>query len=56
MGSRARWCTADDAYLTYGFAKHLRDALPNAGYIGFTGTPIAASDRTSLLDSLARSR
>ena len=24
----------------YGFAKHMRDALPNASFIGFTGTPI----------------
>ena len=24
----------------YGFAKYLRDALPNASFIGFTGTPI----------------
>jgi type I restriction enzyme, R subunit len=29
---------------TYGFAKHLRDALPNASYIGFTGTPIEGTD------------
>ena len=29
---------------TYGFAKHLRDALPNASYIGFTGTPIEGVD------------
>lgn len=28
----------------YGFAKYLRDALPNATYIGFTGTPIEGSD------------
>nr|WP_328986634.1 HsdR family type I site-specific deoxyribonuclease [Thiorhodovibrio winogradskyi] len=28
----------------YGFAKHLRDALPNASFIGFTGTPIEAED------------
>ena len=28
----------------YGFAKHLRDALPNASFIGFTGTPIEADD------------
>jgi type I restriction enzyme, R subunit len=26
--------------LAYGFAKYLRDALPNASFIGFTGTPI----------------
>jgi len=29
---------------TYGFAKYLRDALPNASFIGFTGTPIEKSD------------
>ena len=29
----------------YGYAKHLRDALPNASFIGFTGTPIALEDR-----------
>jgi type I restriction enzyme R subunit len=28
----------------YGFAKYLRDALPNASYIGFTGTPVEATD------------
>lgn len=28
---------------TYGFAKHLRDSLPNATYVGFTGTPIDAT-------------
>lgn len=28
------------AKITYGFAKYLRDALPNATYVGFTGTPI----------------
>ena len=28
----------------YGFAKYLRDALPNASFIGFTGTPIEAAD------------
>ena len=26
-------------------AKHLRDALPNAGFIGFTGTPVSLEDR-----------
>lgn len=29
---------------TYGFAKYIRDALPNASYIGFTGTPIESTD------------
>lgn len=28
------------AFVTYGFAKYLRDAFPNATYVGFTGTPI----------------
>jgi type I restriction enzyme, R subunit len=28
----------------YGFAKYLRDALPNATYLGFTGTPIEKTD------------
>lgn len=28
----------------YGFAKYLRDALPNATYLGFTGTPIESVD------------
>lgn len=28
----------------YGFAKYLRDALPNASFIGFTGTPIEKDD------------
>ena len=27
-----------------GFARHMRDALPNASFIGFTGTPIARHD------------
>lgn len=29
----------------YGFAKYMRDALPGASFIGFTGTPISAEDR-----------
>ena len=28
---------------SYGFAKHLHDSLPNATYVGFTGTPIDAT-------------
>ena len=28
------------AFITYGFAQYLRDSLPNATYVGFTGTPI----------------
>jgi type I restriction enzyme R subunit len=30
--------------ISYGFAKYLRDGLPNASFIGFTGTPIEAGD------------
>lgn len=30
-----------------GFARHIRDALPNASFIGFTGTPIEAADRNT---------
>jgi type I restriction enzyme R subunit len=30
--------------IAYGFAKYLRDALPNASFIGFTGTPIESDD------------
>ncbi|WP_283743158.1 type I restriction endonuclease subunit R [Sideroxydans sp. CL21] len=29
----------------YGFAKHLRDALPNATFVGFTGTPVENDDK-----------
>lgn len=30
-----------------GFARHIRDALPNAAFIAFTGTPIATTDRNT---------
>ena len=30
--------------IVYGFAKYLRDALPKATYLGFTGTPIESTD------------
>lgn len=33
--------------VTYGFAKHLRDALPEATFIGFTGTPIEEQDKST---------
>ncbi|MEF8721074.1 type I restriction endonuclease subunit R [Candidatus Accumulibacter phosphatis] len=29
----------------YGFAKHLRDALKNATFVGFTGTPVESTDK-----------
>lgn len=34
-----------DGSYKYGYAKHLRDALPNASFIGFTGTPISSEDK-----------
>ena len=34
----------DGAKTQYGFAKYVRDALPNASFIGFTGTPIERED------------
>ena len=33
--------------IKYGYAKYLRDALPNASFIGFTGTPIDLEDRST---------
>ena len=35
--------TAEGVSRTYGFAKYLHDSLPNATYVGFTGTPIDAT-------------
>ncbi|CAD0347126.1 type I restriction endonuclease subunit R [Xanthomonas hortorum] len=35
---------AKTGVVSYGFAKYMRDALPNASFIGFTGTPIEATD------------
>ncbi len=32
-----------------GFARHIRDALPNASFIGFTGTPIEKEDRNTAM-------
>lgn len=43
-GHQARLDTKTGQY-KYGYAKHLRDALPNASFIGFTGTPISTDDR-----------
>jgi len=43
-GLKARLSTKTGQYV-YGFAKHMRDALPMATFIGFTGTPIAKDDR-----------
>lgn len=43
-GLTARFNEKTGKYV-YGYAKHLRDALPNATFIGFTGTPIALEDK-----------
>lgn len=32
----------------YGMAKYMRDSLPNATFIGFTGTPIDFDDRSTV--------
>src|SRR5882762_10075930 len=43
---------ADEAHRTQydfvdGFARHMRDALPHASFIGFTGTPIEQTDKNT---------
>ena len=42
-GFRAK-VAAKTGEISYGFAKYLRDGLPNASFIGFTGTPIEKDD------------
>lgn len=37
----------DQAVIGYGFAKYLRDGLPKASFIGFTGTPIERNDKST---------
>ncbi|WP_054023784.1 type I restriction endonuclease subunit R [Bacillus sp. FJAT-28004] len=37
-----------EAELVYGYAKYLRDALPNATFIGFTGTPVDSNDKSTI--------
>lgn len=36
-----------DVAAKYGYAKYMRDALPNASFIGFTGTPVELEDRNT---------
>ena len=33
---------------TYGYSKNMRDALPNATFVGFTGTPISLNDKDTV--------
>ena len=43
LGSKLKFRNGDKekgAFFSYGFARHLRQALPQATYVGFTGTPI----------------
>ena len=35
---------SDSSEVSYSFAKHLRDTFPDASFIGFTSTPIEATD------------
>jgi type I restriction enzyme R subunit len=51
-GTQARYVEVTDKVtgkktgkFVYGYARHLRDALPEATFIGFTGTPISREDR-----------
>lgn len=43
-GLKAQYDSREKKY-KYGYARHLRDALPNATFIGFTGTPVSMEDR-----------
>jgi type I restriction enzyme R subunit len=43
-GTKGRFDEKTGHYV-FGYAKHLRDALKNATFIGFTGTPIALEDK-----------
>ena len=53
--------TEEGVKRTYGFAKYLHDSLPNATYVGFTGTPVDATlqvfgdivDEYTMVDAVA---
>jgi len=52
FGARTKYLTDEEGNevgtkTTYGNAKYLRDALPNASFIGFSGTPIEKEDRST---------
>jgi type I restriction enzyme R subunit len=48
-GFSAKITEKDGEIITkYGFAKYLRDALPSASFIGFTGTPVEKQDASTL--------
>jgi type I restriction enzyme R subunit len=47
-GFQAEVVTKEDkASIKYGYAKYMRDALPNASFIGFTGTPVELTDKNT---------
>ncbi|PZV21442.1 MAG: restriction endonuclease subunit R [Leptolyngbya sp.] len=53
-GFKAKQVTLKDAdgneigkQTRYGFAKYIRDALPNATFVGFTGTPVEQTDKNT---------
>ena len=43
-GNKAKFNAKTGKY-TFGYSKHMRDALPEASFIGFTGTPIDSADK-----------
>lgn len=44
FGATLRGKAGHEKYLA-GYAQHLRDALPNATFVAFTGTPVSSEDR-----------
>ena len=46
---QAEFAPTDNEVLTYqaGYAQHLRDALPQATFVAFTGTPVSSSDKNT---------
>ncbi|MCG8429325.1 MAG: type I restriction endonuclease subunit R, partial [Chromatiales bacterium] len=43
-GDKAKFNSKTGKY-SFGYSKHMRDALPEASFIGFTGTPIDSADK-----------
>ncbi len=44
-GSTRQPLTTGGSAVRYGYAQHLRDALPGATFVAFTGTPVSLDDR-----------
>ncbi len=49
LAEQAQFAPAAPSVLTYqaGYAQHLRDALPQATFVAFTGTPVSGSDKNT---------